>query len=74
MYLILTAVHSLTLMSTFGFLPKQFIPHPESNNLVRTNQSADESTKAKEANKQSMYLIRSLLMVTFIVKVWIQIV
>ena len=29
MYLVITGVHTMTLISTFGFLPKMFIPNLE---------------------------------------------
>ena len=35
MYYIITALHSMTLVSTFGFLPKKFIPRPDPPKVQR---------------------------------------
>ena len=35
MYFVVTGLHSLTLVSTFAFLPKMFIPRPEAQKVQR---------------------------------------
>ena len=35
MYFVITGLHSLTLVSTFAFLPKMFIPRPEAAKVQR---------------------------------------